>query len=265
MIGRFVLAIALSLCAACASEKRDAKGEKVTVGRLRLRTFPSGAKVWINGELKVESTPATLVLPEGEYVLVLQLAGAEALEKQIEIEAGDIRELDVNLPRPIDATITVFSDVVGAKVIVNGYTRGSTPVVKAVTKPGPIDVTVIGPAGHARQMRGTLAIAEQKVLELFFGDVWSELLPEAPPPPPQCLPPPSGKLTLGVEPEGEVFDAEDHSLGKTPLIEREMPVGEHRLLLRSADAKREKFVSVVIEDGKTAIYRFRLLPEDERN
>lgn len=253
---------AAALLASCGGPKVDARGEPVTVGSLRLRTFPPGARVWIDGALKVESTPATLLLPAGAYRLVLQLEGAEALEKEIEIEAGEVSELNLNVPRPPDATLTVLSDALGAKVIVNGYTRGGTPVDRVVTRPGPIDLTVTSLDGHARSLRTHLRIGEQKIVELFFEDV--ACLPPEPEPPPQpmSLPPERGRLTLGLEPAGEVLDEREVLVGKTPLVDHPIEPGEHRLLLRSKDRKLQKWVTVEVEAGKAAIYRFRLLQED---
>ncbi|MCC7385886.1 MAG: PEGA domain-containing protein [Deltaproteobacteria bacterium] len=257
-----LLALVLAL-ACCSTPKRDASGKPVSLGKLRLRTFPAGAKVWIDGELKVESTPATLVLAEGRYQLTIQLAGAEALAKEIEIVAGEASELNLNVPRPPDATVTVLSDAVGARVLINGYARGETPLVSAVTKPGPIDVTVLEPGGHAKSARTTLAIGEEKWIELFFGDTSCAIPVPVPPPVPMSSPPPLGAITLGLEPPGIVLNEEGRALGETPLVSYPMPTGEHRLLLRSKDGRFEKWVTVEVEAEKAAIYRLRLRQEDE--
>lgn len=246
-------AIALLLAAACS------KPEGVTSGTLRLRTYPPGAKVWIDGVLKVESTPATLILKEGRYHVRIQAQGAEALERDVEVEAGEANELNLSIPKPPEATVSVLSDIPGSKVRVNGYTRGSTPLWRAATKPGPIDVTVISPEGHAKAVRGQLAIGEQKVLQVFFDEVSSEPedgIEKPSAPSRMSLPPPVGWMTLGLNPEGEVFDAEGKSLGRTPLQKKVMDVGEHELVLRSLDGRYQKKVTLEIEEGKTAIYRF---------
>lgn len=259
-VGTLLLALLLSAPLACT--KVDAQGRPVTVGRLRLRTYPAGAKVWIDGVEKVEATPATLLLPEGTYRLRMQLPGAEPVEYTVGLDAGEAKELDLDVPRPPDATVTLLSDEVGAKVSINGYTRGSTPLLDAVTKPGALDMTVLTFDGRARSIRTTLAIAEHKRVELFFGEVdCRPPPPPPPPPPPMSRPPPRGLLTLGLEPEGEVRDEDDRLLGKTPLERVPLPVGTHRLLLRSK--KRQKWVEVEIDEDRSAIYRFRLLPEDE--
>lgn len=236
--------------------------EAPQLARVRLRTFPTGARVWIDDALKVEATPATLILPPGRYRLRMQLAGAEPLERALELDAGEVRELNVDLPKPRDATVTVLSDVVDAKVVINGYTRGVTPLWRAIVKPGPIDLTVTDPAGRAKAFRAELAVGEDARVVLAFDPIAC-----APPPPeperrPMSEPPPTGLLTLGLEPEGEVFDDEGRRLGRTPLERLRLPAGTHRLELRSG--KLGKDVTVEVEADRTAIYRFRLRPEDER-
>ncbi|MFO0725682.1 MAG: PEGA domain-containing protein [Myxococcota bacterium] len=256
-----IAAALIGLLAPACGKKLDKDGHPVTIGRLRLRTFPSGAKVWIDGELKVEATPATLFLSEGEHTLKMQLEGAEPRVEHINFEGGASAEIDLDLPRPPDATITVLSDEVGAKVIINGYTRGTTPVWAAVTKPGSIDITIATLTGRAKSIKTILTLGEQKRIEAFFDEVQSTLPPPPPPPPPPlCLPKPRGYLTLGLEPEGEVYDEEDHLLGKTPLSKLAVDPGEHRLLLKSKD--RQRWVLVEVEEEKNAIYRFRLLESD---
>jgi hypothetical protein len=249
------------------TEARDAEGRPIHVGRLRLRTYPSGARVWIDGQLRVESTPATLLLEDGEYRFQMQLEGAEAAERTVRIRAGDLRELDIDLPRPPDATLSVFSDLEGAQVRINGFVRGTTPVVAAVTRPGSVDMTVAAPfGGRAKSVRTTLRIGEQKRLFVFFEAVQSEPEPSEASGAsrvPACLPPERGYLTLGVAPEGEVFDEDGRSLGRTPLVAKALDPGEHQLSLRSLDGRYEKRVDIEVEAERTAVFRFRFTDADQ--
>lgn len=70
-----------------------------------------------------------------------------------------------------------------------------------------------------------------------------------------------GKLTLVVLPEAEVF-LNGRSLGKTPLFNVSMPVGQHRLRIKGEDGKQHE-LSVPIEAGKTAQFKLKLqdIPE----
>lgn len=244
--------------------KVDAEGNPIEVARVRLRTFPTGARAWIDGELKVEATPATLILKPGKYELKLQLEGADSTTKTIEVSAGDVIELEIKVPTPAPATLTVLSDVEGAKVRVNGYTRGYTPLLKAQTKPGPIDITLTDPVTNkARSLQTELAIGEEKVVEIFFGDVNSADEPAPAPEVPISKPPPTGKLTLGLKPDGRVLDgASGKLIGESPLVDREIEAGTHELVLESKDGQFRRIVEIEVEAGKKAVYRFRLLDTD---
>ena len=258
-----LIPLVLASLPACRA-KVDAEGNPIEVARVRLRTFPTGARAWIDGELKVESTPATLILKPGRYELRLQLEGAEAITKPIEVSAGDVTELEVKVPVPTPSTLTVLSDVEGAKVRVNGYTRGYTPLIDAQTKPGTIDITLTDPVTHkARSLQTELAIGEKKVVEVFFSDVVSAELPDAGPELPLSKPPASGQLTLGLKPDGRVLDADSGArLGDSPLVNHRIAAGTHELILESLDGQYRRTVEIDVEEGKTTVYRFRLLDSD---
>jgi hypothetical protein len=250
------------VCILACSEPLDKSGKPITHGSFRLRTFPSGARVWIDGILKVEQTPATLILKEGPYTLKIQHPGALATEKVIHIEAGKRKERTYNIPKPSPATLSVFSDVVGAKVRINGYVRGRTPLMKAITRPGPIDMTVIAPGSTAKSVKTYLDISEQEFIEVFFGDVACRLNPKAILAKPMSLPPPQGTLDLAFKPAGNILDASGKLIGTSPLFGHRMPVGLHKLQLRSENGKFERWVKIEIEADKNHVFRFRLSDKD---
>lgn len=256
MTARWLATIALVIAVNLSCSKPiDRDGKPITSGTFRLRTFPSGARVWIDGELKVPATPATLVLEQGTYHLKMQADGAEALEKDIEIEAGVHKDFTYTIPRPPPATLTVTSDYIGAKVRINGYVRGRTPLEGAVTNPGPIDITVTTPDGRAKSVRDQLAISEQKRIEVFFAEVRSD--DDKP-----VLATQSGLLTIAFRPEGNVLDDTGQSIGTSPIQGRRVEAGPHALTLRSADGRYERHVRVVVEAGKDNVFRFNLGPQD---
>jgi hypothetical protein len=241
----------------------DRQGHAITSGTLRLHTFPKGARVWVDGRLDVEATPATLVLPEGRYHLRIQAQGADAVERDIEIEAGASREITMNIPKPPDATITVFSDIVGADVRINGYRRGVTPLTRVVTRPGSVDITVTTPNGRARSVRTDLAIGEQKWIEVSFDKIRSLSDAESDRPILESRPAPKGFVTLGVKPDGEIWTEEGERLGETPIVRRPMDPGEHALMLRSSDGRYEKHVTIEVEADQAPVFRFQFRDEDQ--
>jgi serine/threonine-protein kinase len=67
---------------------------------------------------------------------------------------------------------------------------------------------------------------------------------------------PTGKMTLIINPEAEVFLGK-RSLGKTPLFNVSLPEGTHLLRIVGPDKKSRK-LSVPIEAGKKTLHRFSL-------
>ena len=253
----------MSLLLINCGEPVDKDGNIITHGSFRLRTFPSGAKVWINGELKVTETPATLVLPAGKYELILQHPGAEQVNKTIKIVAGTKKDRTFNIPKPRPATVTVLSDVLGASVRINGYVRGRTPLVAAVTRPGPIDMTLIAPNSQAKSVKSTLKLSEQKTVEVFFGDLACSLEFADEIPIRMSIPPATGAVTLAFKPAGAVYDFSGKQLGLSPLIDHPFRVGTHRLRLVSANEKYEEWVRIEVEENKKHVFRFRIREKKE--
>jgi hypothetical protein len=224
-------------------------GKPVTVGQVKLWTYPKGAKVWVDGELEVVSTPATLVKEAGTYSLEFQVPGAESYETDVTIYPGRSRTLRFDLPKPPDSTVTVFADVDGASVRINGYKRGETPLEDVITKPGPLDITVLGPYDRARSVRDRLQIGEHKVYRVSFSKN-ATVAKQA-----------MGRLTLGLKPDGEVWKVGGERIGQTPLVDVPVPAGRFDVLLRSGD--RERRVTLQIPEDELAVYRFRLFERDQ--
>ena len=260
-----LLLSSLSILLLCCGAPVDKDGNVITHGSFRLRTFPTGAKVWINGELKVAETPATLVLPAGKYDLVLQHPGAKKVSKSIRIVAGKKKDRTFNIPKPPPATITVMSDVLGASVRVNGYVRGRTPLVSAVTRPGPIDITLTAPNSQAKSMKTNLGLSEQKTIEIFYGDVACLFEDNIPEPSRMSLPPPTGIVTLAFKPAGSIYDSSGKKLGESPLLNRIFPAGTHRLRLVSDNNKYEQWVRIDVEEDERHVFRFRVREKKEAN
>lgn len=223
----------------------DADGNPVELGQVRIWTYPKGAKVWVDGELELVTTPSTLIEKAGRYRLKLQVEGGEPYETEVEIEAGETKLLDLDLPPPPDATITVYADVDGATVRINGYKRGETPLEEVITKPGPVDITVVGPGHRARSIRSELAIGERKVFEVSFTSTVTDV--EG-----------TGTITVGMEPPGWIDLADGTRLGEAPIIEREVDAGPLELVLVTKDGAFQRRVQIDVLPDELGVYRFQL-------
>lgn len=225
-------------------------GEPVELGQVRIWTYPKGAKVWVDGELALVTTPSTLIEKAGRYRLKLQVEGGEPLETEVEIEAGETKLLDLDLPRPPDATISVYADVEGATVRINGYKRGETPLEQAITKPGPVDITVVGPGHRAKSIRSQLAIGENKEFRVSFTATSDDDVEGV------------GRITVGMEPPGYVDLVDGTRLGEAPIVEHEVPAGPLPLVLESKDGRFRRRVEIEVHPDELSVYRFRLGIDD---
>jgi len=66
------------------------------IGTLRVETVPPGASITLNGQLRPEKTPVTLLLPPGKYRLEVSLDGRRA-EQDIEVRDGSLMRADFRL------------------------------------------------------------------------------------------------------------------------------------------------------------------------
>lgn len=229
-------------------------------GTLRLRTDPPGAALHIAGTAQGR-TPATLLLEAGTYTVTLQAEGARAIETTVDIRAGEAAEKNINLPKPPPAQVTVLADRDGMDVRINGYRRGSTPLLDAHTRPGPIDVTVTSKDGAARAVRTTLRVGEDKLIQVQFDDHGCKPSRESAS---GCPLRQHGWLTLGVDRDATVTTESGTRLGRTPLTRRRMAAGPHKLRLRSQDGGFEKWVDVVVEGGEHHTFRLRFDPKRDQ-
>ncbi|WP_224240531.1 serine/threonine protein kinase [Hyalangium gracile] len=133
------------------------------------------------------------------------------------------------------------------------------PRLRTFPEPGqPVPPSAAGDAGAAA---GTTAVVEAK------GPEAKGAQEEKSPPsggedkPSKSRRTPEGKMTLIINPEAQVFLGK-RSLGKTPLFNAPVPVGRNRLRIVGPD-KKQRWLPVVIEEGKTTMHRFDLdnIPE----
>ncbi len=120
-------------------------------GRVLVRSTPSGAEVFVNGERRGVTPLALRDLPFGAYAVRVARAGFTPVEERVAIDAGrPARSLEVALTRttattpavPIAADATapgsllVESRPAGALVTVDGAEVGVTPVTVPTLTPG---------------------------------------------------------------------------------------------------------------------------------
>jgi hypothetical protein len=112
----------------------------VAVGGVSVASQPSGARIAVDGEAR-GYTPAELTdLPVGSYQLKISLTGYREEQRSVEVAAGAVARLSVDL-QPLGADVTTgaasfVSAPAGATVTVDGEERGITPLELPDLEPG---------------------------------------------------------------------------------------------------------------------------------
>jgi hypothetical protein len=144
------------------------KLESVARGIL-VRSQPSGADVFINGDKQSGQTPLTLPLAPGEYNLVLRLAGHEPYSGKIQVKENIQTQLDAQLSEKSNLHVAwaqVQSNPKGAEIFVDGSSAGQITPAR-VQVPSGIHTLTLKLAGFQQALRkvqategGTVTINE---------------------------------------------------------------------------------------------------------
>jgi serine/threonine protein kinase len=148
-----------------AAPARTAAAPAAPPGRLLVRSSPSGAEVFVNGQRRGVTPLAVRDLPLGGYVVRVARPGFTASEQRVTLDPGrPSRALEVALVRPAAAasppaapapntpgTLVVDSRPPGARVVVDGRDAGRTPLTLPGVSPGAYAIRI--------ELQGYLPIA----------------------------------------------------------------------------------------------------------
>ncbi|MCB2200749.1 PEGA domain-containing protein [bacterium] len=111
-----------------------------TFASLDVNSDPQGATLLVNGEVRGTTPYAELLVPPGLVHLELRKKGHLTVERDIEVEEGQHKAVEVYLPLAnvptSPATIHVTSDPPDAEIYLNGTRLGRTPLTHEGIQPG---------------------------------------------------------------------------------------------------------------------------------
>lgn len=104
------------------------------VGTLVINSQPSEASVWINDRFIGTTPRENEELKAGRYRLLLRKRGYTEYRESFQVETGKVTRITANLEAVGNLSIT--SDPLGADILLNGVSVGSTPLTNKELKPG---------------------------------------------------------------------------------------------------------------------------------
>jgi serine/threonine-protein kinase len=233
-------------------------------GSVVVESEPSGASIWINGDLRPETTPATIdKLPVGMALDVkLTMDGFETAKQDVKLDASKPAKVHVDLKKgslvadvnvsPSGLTPTFTLDgkpATGPRL--EGLTSGvSHKLVVAAT--GYVDQTVTF-SGNPLETK-KLDVTLEKAPDPKHGSLPR---PTGGGPAPTPTPQGSGKLNVGASGGWCNVTVDGAARGATPVAGLELPAGPHKITCTTADGKTQSATVNVTPDG-VARYKFTL-------
>jgi hypothetical protein len=199
-----------------------------TPGTLRLESTPKGSQILVDGTER-GMTPLTLQLPAGKHVVEMHRNGATR-QFTLDIGAGEDvgRRVDWSGVKPV-GSLAINSQPPGAKVIVDGKSRGVTPMTIPDLAVGSHTVVLDGKEGSVRRTVVIKAGSEETIDESIFSG-WIAVFA------PFELKITEGRRFVGTTESGKII----------------MPAGRHELLLTNATLGYRETRVLDVEPGQTA-------------
>lgn len=110
-----------------------------TLGLVLVHSIPSGATIEINGANRGETPLLLTDLPLGQYRMRLIGAGYRPQEIDLTIDSRKPKKIEVSLDSS-SATLALRSQPSGARVLINGIDRGTTPCTVAGIPEGEVSL-----------------------------------------------------------------------------------------------------------------------------
>ncbi|MEM9072870.1 MAG: PEGA domain-containing protein [Myxococcota bacterium] len=234
-------------------------------GVVQLRSTPAGATVLLDGREVEGNTPVTIgeVEPGTEHTLVVTLEGYETVTQTIIVEAGQVESLELPLERtplgPNEALAIVTIEPDTARLVIDGDTHdeGSPYEIRLPAGNHRFVAVKTGYRTDSRELR----LPGGETVELAFslergrtsGMGMGMSMGMTRPPPMGG----AGSLTFDARPWCNV-SIDGRRVGQTPIVNRSLPAGPHRITCTNPELNVTRNLSVTIEAGQPTRRRINL-------
>ena len=200
-----------------------------TARSVSIETFPAADEIEISGGLHVHFRDVYL-LWTGQYRLIARRAGYEPLDVPLAVSNANVQRIHFNLQK-LGGHLRLVSNPIGARVIIDGIDRGTTPIANLILAPGRHDVRIA--ALDYEPYAARIEVLGQGKRQ----QVRAELKPEW------------GWVQLTTTPGGAEVRLSDRVLGRTSGRLR-VPRGDQLLTLKLSGYKARQ-QHVVVAPGST--------------
>jgi len=223
---------------------RSGSAAAAPTGQVTVTSEPAGSAVTIDGAVRGQ-TPLTIALNAGAHTISVG-TGAVARSQTVNVTGGGESSMHVQLPPPVAAptsatsgTLQIATEPPGARVSVDGTTRGTAPITISGLNAGDHVVIVHGADG-GDPLKCTVTVREGATASLIitmpragtFASGWLAI---------------SSEVALQVMEKGEL-------LGTTDTPRLLLPAGAHELELVNKGLDYRVTRNVTIASGQTATF-----------
>jgi serine/threonine-protein kinase len=241
----------------------------VEKGSLAITSTPAGAAIWIDGDLRPETTPATITgLPvDRDLDIKLTKDGFEQARETVRLAAdGSVRDLGLELREgAMSIEVAIKPQVANATLTLDGQKQAGFRVENL--RPGTTHRLVVSAPGyseHAVTFSGhpfekkTFDVVLEKLVEAPSRASAAHIARSVAAPAPAAA---GGVGKLNVSAAGGWCNVtvDGSAKGPTPVAGIELPAGPHKVTC-AAESGPSQTATVVVAPGETARYRFSLAP-----
>lgn len=232
-------------------------------GVVRLQTTPPGATVLVDGREIEGTTPLNVpeLEPGTNHSIAVALDGYVTQSQNVLLDAGEVEELSFTLEEtPLgenEARLRLTTDPPTATVSIDGVEQeGTSPYVLRL-EAGSRRIVVSRAGYRSSEQRIELPATETTELnvdlERIRGEGRSQMTMVMTPAPSGA----PGTLTFDARPWCNV-SIDGRSVGQTPIVNRSLPPGRHRIRCTNPELGATENLSVTIESGQATRRRISL-------
>jgi hypothetical protein len=131
---------------------------------LAVRTLPPGAKIYVDGAPRNQSTPATITgIEPGDRWVTVELAGYRSQNMAVKAKCGETVPADFGILQRLTARVSITSNARGSSIWMDGLDSGQTTPCSMELPLGTHRIRLVGPQGYRPEEKSFYLQNEESV------------------------------------------------------------------------------------------------------